>query len=141
LLTDRFQLKLREEDRIQSVYFLTIDMKGLKSGGLKEVPAEQGLRPNADRKVVMTGVGARMDALARTLANQLGRPVIDKTGLTGNYDFTLTWVYDAPANANELDDGVSVFTALKDQLGLTLESARAPAQVVVIERAERPPED
>ena len=74
--------------------------------------------------------------------------MIDKTGLTGSYDFTLKWMPD-PGEPNDLPDigpppdpdGPSLFTAFQEQLGLKLESAKGPVEVLVIERAEKPSEN
>lgn len=87
-----------------------------------------------------------MSHLIRSLSQQLERPIIDKTGLSGNYDFTL--------NTPEARDGVfgqltpeaaaadpnnaSIFTALQEQLGIKLESTKGPIQILVIDRAEKP---
>jgi uncharacterized protein (TIGR03435 family) len=76
-----------------------------------------------------------MDQLASHLSTdpQIGRPVLDKTGLTGRYDYTLTW----GSGASD-PNSPSIFTAAQDQLGLKLESARAPIEVWVVDSAERP---
>ena len=67
----------------------------------------------------------------------MGELVVDRTGLSGEYDFTLEW---APA-LNESAGGASLFTALVEQLGLRLESGKRPMDAVVIDRIERPTED
>ena len=74
-----------------------------------------------------------MQQLAELLTNAAGRPIVDKTGLAGYYAFTLEYVLG--------NEGVSVFTALQEQLGLKLEPARGPLDVVVIDRIERPTEN
>ena len=69
------------------------------------------------------------------LASAAGRPVIDKTGLTGSYSFTLEWTPDgSPGDAS----GPSIFTAVEEQLGLKLESSKAPAEFLVVDHAEKP---
>lgn len=91
-----------------------------------------------------------IDALASAIARQVGRPVIDRTGLTGNYDFDLAWspapgtsrgTLDAAPRGPQPDDGLSLFTALEEQLGLKLESTRGPVDVLVIDHVERPTPD
>ena len=77
---------------------------------------------------------ASMALLASFVGNRLGRVVVDKTGLTGAYDFTLQWAPDQ-ATDSALPPLV---TALKEQLGLRLESQKSPVQVFVIDRLERP---
>ncbi|HKT79544.1 MAG TPA: TIGR03435 family protein, partial [Vicinamibacterales bacterium] len=70
----------------------------------------------------------------------LGGPAVDRTGLDGVFDFTLTSREQSvsPTSATTLEDGPSVFTALQEQLGLKLEAQRAPVDVLVIDRVERP---
>jgi uncharacterized protein (TIGR03435 family) len=92
--------------------------------------------------------GVRMDMLAQILTPYVGRPLIDKTGLTSYYSVTLKWTPEVgsvsvppalPAGTLPLDpDAPNLFTAVQEQLGLKLESARAPLDVVVIDRLEKP---
>jgi uncharacterized protein (TIGR03435 family) len=98
--------------------------------------------------------GQPIAQLATLLGNQLGRPVIDQTGLTGGYDFELSFMPDAgrggaaatpPPGAPPLPpidpDAPSLFTALQEQLGLKLEADRGPVDVVVIDSVQPPTED
>jgi len=76
---------------------------------------------------------------AMSLSGTVGRVIIDKTGLTGQYDIELTWAWrDDPGSG---ETGPSIFTALQEQLGLKLEPAKAPVDVVVIDHIERPSEN
>jgi uncharacterized protein (TIGR03435 family) len=80
-----------------------------------------------------------MLGLARTLSGQIQRIVVDRTGLAGDWDFDLKW---APINAAAPDpDSPSIFTALQEQLGLKLEPANGPVDVLVIDRVERATDD
>jgi len=96
----------------------------------------------------ITTVGGSMSSLATSLGQFVGRPVSDRTQLTGLFDFELKWTPDTipqvPPDAPPLNidpSGPSIFTALQEQLGLKLESTRGPVDVVVIDRVERPAED
>jgi uncharacterized protein (TIGR03435 family) len=77
--------------------------------------------------------GRSMESLSEIISGYAGRPILDKTGLTGYYAFTLEF--------SGVTDGESVFTALQEQLGLKLEPARGPLDVVVIDHIERPTEN
>ncbi len=77
----------------------------------------------------------RLDA--PRLANVTGRPVLDKTGLTGKYDYKLE--YAPEDNSPDADStGPSIFTAVQEQFGLKLESAKGPVEIFVIDHVERP---
>lgn len=84
-----------------------------------------------------------MASLAIALSRQLERPVLDNTGLEGNYDFSLHWTLDLSPGDQALTDssGPSLFTALREQLGLRIEATRGPVEVIVIDGAERPSEN
>jgi uncharacterized protein (TIGR03435 family) len=96
----------------------------------------------------LTGKGAPVLFLVNQLSQQLGRSVVDKTGLTGRYDFTLKWtpdpgglavVHDGPNAPPPADPaGPSIFTAVQEDLGLRLQSTRGPVEVFVIDHVEKP---
>jgi uncharacterized protein (TIGR03435 family) len=103
------------------------------------------------RPGLSTGSGQPLEGLIPMLTNAAGRPVADKTGLNGLYDFTLRWAFDPTQGAGPLGaqqsggpvaasdpDAPNLFTALQEQLGLKLESQRAPMDVVVIDRIDHP---
>lgn len=124
-------------------------------GGRVAVPAPPG--PN-EPVVCQMRVGGRgssaltyragnitMTALANALRPYVGREVVDRTGLTGEFDFDLqfspppaTGPIDAGIPVAPLDDAASIFTALQEQLGLKLESTRGPVELMVVDSAERP---
>ena len=111
------------------------------------LPCGISVRGNAGQGLV-TGNGVAMEALARNLVGGVGRIVVDKTGLPGYYDLNMTFAQDslptapaAPAEAAPDGAAPSLFTAMQEQLGLKLEPGRAPVQVLVIDRAERPTAD
>ena len=151
LLADRFQLLVHQETKDQPIYALVVSKNGAKLKETKIVEgARQGMSMNRGR---LEGMAAPMAMLEQTLSNVTGRPVVDKTGLTGKYDFVLEWTPDpgADARAQGFGDGIyepapapggpTIFTALQEQLGLRLESQKGPIQNIVIDRAEKPSEN
>ncbi|HVY94128.1 MAG TPA: TIGR03435 family protein, partial [Bryobacteraceae bacterium] len=120
-------------------------------GGIKMTPHVEGsggpsLQMRVRGQVEALGVDMQMLTLP-LLSQQLGRPVKDETGLTGQYDFKLTWTPDAvfspdaPPGVAAPESAGSLVTALTDQLGLKLESKKGPVQVYVIEKIEQPKEN
>ena len=111
-------------------------------------PVFCGIRQRAGR--IQAG-GTALSEFASILANQgqIGRVVIDRTGLTGNWDFELTFAPTPPAGPPSSDtsappsdpDAPSIFTALQEQLGLKLESTTGPVDVLVIDHVEHPTAD
>ena len=138
LLADRFRLKVHTEKKEMPVYALVVAKGGPK---LKES------QPGAQRLLTLrsTGKTATITVTAGDIAqlagqfskhNTVDRPVIDKTGLTGTYDYKLEWGDDAAAGA---DSGIaSIFTAFQEQLGLKLEPSKAPIPVLIVDHAEKP---
>jgi uncharacterized protein (TIGR03435 family) len=82
-----------------------------------------------------------MEQLANHLSHSVERPVLDKTGLRGSYDFTLSWTPDYGGPPAPDSNGVGLFTAIQEQLGLKLEPQKAPIQILVIDHAEKPSEN
>ncbi len=141
LLTDRFGLVVHKETKEQQIYVLTVAKGGSK---LKAVPTpgpgkNQGMRSDRGRS---QGMAAPMWMLANTLSSNTGRPVVDKTGLTEKYDFTLEWTPDVAAAENpdsaSSGSGPTIFTAVQEQLGLKLESTKGPVDIYVIDKVDRP---
>ena len=81
-----------------------------------------------------------MAYLGRSISGAAGRMIVDKTGLTADYDFTLRYSTQRPGEPNP-DDVPNIVTALQEQLGLKLEPARGPVEFVVIDHIERPTVD
>jgi len=146
LLADRFQLVLHSETREQAVYKLVVNKGGTKFQESKE---PRGLIRKMSSGMIK-GQAVTLDSLALSLSNEVGRRVIDNTGLNGKYDFELKWEPRQPSaiailagQTSEValpanPDAPSIFTALQEQLGLRLESGKGPVEVLVIDRAERP---
>lgn len=134
LLADRFQLALHSETKEQAVYALVVNKGGPK---LQESTEPRGLIRKMGRGTIK-GQAVALGMLALNLSNELGRRVIDKTGLTAKYHFELKWGSSQDSTLPAEPDGPSIFTALQEQLGLRLESGKGPVEVLVIDRAERP---
>ena len=154
LLTERFKLRVRAELREMLIYDLVMlkpggelgpEMKRSLTDCLSEwkkqgMPDARGLACGSiqgARVGRMTGHAAEIGPLVRDLYDWTGRPVMDRTGLTGRFDFTLTW---APEGSTDTD-APSIFTAVQEQLGLKLQPARGAVDVLVVESVERPAPD
>jgi bla regulator protein BlaR1 len=172
LLEERFHLELREEMRDLDTYNLVIARADGKPGAALK-PTAQDCSPDALRQRAAAGPpalpapgemmqcgmmmnpgrvrsgGMPLSQLAGVLSGQVGRIVNDKTGLSGGFDFEMTYSPTGirppgagPGDAPPLDsDAPSIYTALQEQLGLKLEPAKAPVDVFVIENVERPTDD
>jgi uncharacterized protein (TIGR03435 family) len=139
LLADRFQLRVSVENKEMPVYTLRVAKGGPK---LKEETDLSGDKPRGLISFPFhTSGSAPIKTLIPTLALTAGRPVLDRTGLTGVYQIDLLW--DPGDNfpretfrALRIPDPPSIFTAVREQLGLTLEPERGPVKTIVIEHVE-----
>jgi uncharacterized protein (TIGR03435 family) len=148
LLAERFQLELRRESVPMPIFALVVAKGGPKklttttSTGDPKLNAKSG-------SGVLSAIGVDMATLAKFLSEgQTGRPVLDMTDLKGRFDFHLEWTPDPSLNplppnsgANQPPadvGGISIFTALQQQLGLKLEARTSPADRLVVVRAELP---
>jgi uncharacterized protein (TIGR03435 family) len=162
LLATRFNVKVHQESRDFPVYFLEIAKSGSK---LKEAKAEDPNAPKVSNGLPvtnvihlesgdagatkMTGHGVSISFLAVNLERRVGHIVVDKTGLTGNYDFSMQFTLEPNASqvggdavSSGTDPGAPyIFTAVETELGLKLVAGRAPIDVVVVDHAERPSEN
>lgn len=143
LLVERFNLKYHHETRELPMYSLVIAKGGVKMKESKpddpsdnEGSGQHFLRFKGRGHLESKGTNVPM--LVSTLSMQLGRSVVDKTGLSGGYDFTLQWTPDDAAPSADDAVGPSLFTALQEQLGLKLESDKALAEVIVIDHLDMP---
>jgi uncharacterized protein (TIGR03435 family) len=190
LLADRFKLRVHPEQREMQVFALVQREPGKTGPGLAPTkvdcagmmaargrgdgpppPPQPGTRPPCSFMLGPGNLSASsvpLSELARTLSQRLGRIVIDRTGLAGQYDFELTFAPDSAGAGGPGGPGggataiiggggapppgalapppvdpnaPSLFTALQEQLGLRLDSVRAPVDVIVIDSVERPTED
>jgi uncharacterized protein (TIGR03435 family) len=136
LLADRFKLALHRETRELPMYALAVAKNGPK---FKTTESETGISSNSSRTRWHVVAKVSMHRFAEFLSDEAGRPVVDRTGLSGGYELTLDWAPDNAAAANDPTAGPSLFTALQEQLGLRLDSTKGPVEMLVIDRAERTP--
>jgi bla regulator protein blaR1 len=175
LLADRFGLKLRREVRTLQVYELSPARGGVKVVPTKEgdclvlrsdrpppppptalIPCGGGFRrqivsASPERLDRIEAAGESISTLVEFLSNELGRTVIDKTGLIGSFNLRLEFAPNLPgfdrgpsalaAPSPTVAPGLSIFTAVQEQLGLRLTSADGPVDVLVIEYVERAKEN
>jgi uncharacterized protein (TIGR03435 family) len=135
MLADRFALKAHRETKDLPIYELTVAKGGSKMK--QTAPDTSGGNANyASGKVTAHEIS--IESLAANLSFAVGKVIANKTGLEGGYDFTLDY---APDGADASDPRPSIFTALEEQLGLKLEPARGPVDVIVVDHIERPTEN
>jgi uncharacterized protein (TIGR03435 family) len=137
LLADRFQLKIRRETRELPIYALVVAKNGPKIKPLKPGEGKRG-GIGWDRDGLFA-YQSTMEQIGHALENQLGRPVIDKTGLPGLYELRVQYDERRLTEATADSERPSIFTAFQDQLGLRLEAQRGAIEVLVIESAQRTP--
>jgi uncharacterized protein (TIGR03435 family) len=135
LLADRFQVKLHREAKEMAVYALIVGKGGPKLR--KSAPdTTSRLMMDGTRTTRITTTNGSMEQLVAQLSGHMDRPVLDKTRLTGSYDYKLEWAsVDAPPDVNV----ASIFSALQEQLGLKLESTKGAIEILVIDHVEKPP--
>lgn len=143
LLADRFNLRVHQDTRNVQGYNLIIGKNGSR---LKEVAESSGQFPIHGAPGDMSFNGVHLGALSEFLSMTLGNPVRDKTGLAGNYSFSLRWMPnehefrpDIPVTFDP--NAPSLATALQEQLGLKLESAKVSIPVIMIDSVRRPSEN
>lgn len=146
LLKERFGLEFHREKKELSAYVLTVAKTGLKiakvEGNRGNLPGFGGRGPGAIG-VRNTTMGEFADFLQ---ARILERPVVDQTGLTDRYDFTLEWRPEPGPNAPaqlppNIEDRPDLMTAFVQQLGIKIESTKAPVDVIVIDKVMKPSEN
>lgn len=159
LLADRFHFQAHFETHQGPILAMTLAKPGKTGPNLKPhdegVPCDEPcgaymLSMQPDKTSALVSRNTTTDLLAHSLPliGHLGRPVVDRTGLTGRYDFKMNFVMSAPIGPGSGDtpaatdtNGPTFLEAIRDQLGLKLENTEGPIQVLVIDHVERPTEN
>jgi uncharacterized protein (TIGR03435 family) len=151
LLEDRFKAAVHGETRDLPVFFLTVAKNGskLKAGPCLTREPNTPVPPSQPQSSYcgyagigngsIKGTGLRIEYLAEYLSGVLSRKVLDRTGLADGFDIDLKWTPDISTAAGDNpapDGGPSIFTAVEEQLGLKLESGKAPIDVLVIDHID-----
>ena len=148
LLADRFKLVLHKETRQFPIFKLLVD-----KDGPKHLQPAQGNSPDlVSNGHHVTCQAASMAFFAKIfLTGELGGPVLDETGITGNFDFSMDWapapdLQRRPPDAGDVPtasdpSGPSLVTALREQLGLKLEAGKGPVEVLIVDRVEKASEN
>ncbi len=145
MLAQRFNLRVHEIERVLPIYLMKVDTKGskLRESNLPMTPnAIQGIDGviKQSQPGVLVVERFSMRDLANTLTWDVGRPVIDNTGLKKRYDFSLHWSPQMQS-AGAASDGPSIFTALQEQLGLKLEASKRAMNVLFVDSLGAPTEN
>jgi uncharacterized protein (TIGR03435 family) len=148
LLAERFKLVVHHETRIEPGFALSVAKGGPKFEEASPSPPGQTPKPPI---IMQNGIlkfnGLPIGRLAVVLSQVMGRAVADKTGLTGNYEFTIPWTeseFDVTPNTSTNnangngDSETSIVTVLRERLGLRLESVKVPTNVIVVDHVEEP---
>jgi uncharacterized protein (TIGR03435 family) len=146
LLADRFQLKATQETRSIPVYALVVAKTGAKlTPSAPQLDADG--KPRSDKSHTLNDSNGHLTAIAISMSGfadgfvyqpECDRVVIDRTGLTGEYDFKLNWTQDDGNGIPQDAQYPGLFTALREQLGLELKPDKAPVAVVVVGAAKEP---
>jgi uncharacterized protein (TIGR03435 family) len=147
LLADRFKLQLHRDHKEVQGYALMVAKNGPKLKADTSGDEHGSLLPGGGLTLGMEGKNIPLSILASSLSGFFGAPVVDKTGLAGRYNFTLSYAPRSALNAvgqlprSPLQDLPSIFEALPDQLGLRLQQEKESVEILVIDSAQRPSEN
>lgn len=154
MLADRFKLVVRHEQKIRPVYGLIVEKNGIKFKAASNSDCDSHSRISSGTHFV--GECVSMDAFAAFLARRrrdlpADLPVLDMTGLKEFYNLTLDWVPESKPSSESKGNlipvggdghsGVTLPTALQEQLGLRLETRRVPIEILVVDHAEKAPSE
>jgi len=141
LLADRFQLRLHRETKDGPAYALMVAAKGPKLTPTKNPDAFRyvggGVTDDPRLPLFMSAENASMEMLASRLSDRFGRPVLDQTGLKGDFDFMFKYEKDDPQPGTP-NNFRTLVSAIQDHLGLRLAQTKAPVEILVIDHAEKP---
>ena len=147
LLTERFKLTFHREQKVFSIYVLDVAKSGpkLKKSTAPPDDAPALISTVYPQRVLLPARNATMGEFTSLMQRAiLDRPVVDKTGLSGKYDFDLEWAPDESQFGGDLSPASAdapsppFFTAIQQQLGLKLEATRGPVEALVVDTVERP---
>lgn len=142
LLADRFALKAHTEERTMPVYAMTLAKGGPK---FEQSQTDGSYALEQTGAFLLAAHHARMSDVAREISVEVGRPVVDETGLTGRYEIRMNLApyaaraADGSTTPGQFDMMSILFTGLQDLLGLKLESRKQSVDVLVIDHAEKTP--
>jgi uncharacterized protein (TIGR03435 family) len=132
LLADRFQLKAHFETRSESIYSLVV----AKGGSRLKPPADTIVQPFVSfLPNGLAGRNATVDQLVERLASVLGRPVLNHTGIQGNFDFKIAY---PPEDMADNDAKTLMLSAIQEQAGLKLETQPGSVEMLVVDSAQKP---
>jgi uncharacterized protein (TIGR03435 family) len=135
LLAERFHMVARMESEERPIFALTVDKGGPKIHAYGDKVAAPAVSGAEGRVLFMV---RHMPDLCERIGKVLGGPVVDWTGLTGDYSIVLTYA-PMSANGDAADGGLDLVTAIRDQLGLRVEAARGVVPVLKIESIDKVP--
>ena len=143
LLVERFNFKFHRAQKEMPVYAMVVEKGGPK---FKESPNDEvfaGYHGVHGRNQNLSATHMTMESLANEIGNTffVDRPVIDRTGLNGTYDFKIEATPEFRYNKDPQPEDVSVFSAIREQLGLKLDPQKANIEVLVVDHVEKPPEN
>ena len=136
LLADRFKLVVHRETRELPIYALVV----AKGGSKLEASKSDGVMISSGSRY-LNAQGVTIAMIAQELAQDVGRVVMDKTGIEGRFDVDLKWTPDDEATAGNADAAPSIYTAVQEQVGLRLDAEKGPVEVLVVDRLEGPSEN
>jgi uncharacterized protein (TIGR03435 family) len=140
VLEERFGLKVHKETKEMAVYAISVAKGGEKmsrSVGDPNGGPDYNESSNSTQ-VTMSMTNISMGEFAPDLGDFLDRPAVDQTGLTGRYDFQLKWTSDESRAPTDSTAPPGLFTAIQQQLGLKLEPAKAPVELLIVDAVQRP---